>query len=545
MKKTILHFALALVLLCTITAGAAGETEIFADSKVTLSGSTDKNAAVSITVLKKGVTLEEFNLSSNPETLCLCYRQTVSDEKGAYSVSFDIGTLSSEYNVYTGVSGKDKPEYSLLKYVNKDENALALANLSSAFDKETDEEKYSEFESVVKNKMYALGLNSDLIGAANLEDAAKIFFASVKKDGVTTYETAKTAIDKSAAISLSNEGKIMVTGTNTVKSFSLPESVGKYLEKSYIDDETRAFIEEKISKPSNSFGEFDKSAAQAVGLGVIYSSDGAGGVKSYLTENANLLNIDSAKVTDAFAESIVGKKFNKISEIGLDSFIEEEKPIYSGGSSSSGGGSKVSGSAIGGISPIIPEPIDKTSGAFSDLQGYEWAQNAINTLREKGILNGKANGIFAPSDLVLREEFLKMMLTAVTFEDLSGSMSFEDVGEDDWYYQYVKKAYIAGIVNGVSDKIFGSGRAVSRQDMAVMCYNALLKKGIINGVGEVNLTFADKDSISSYAREAVSYLGSIKIVNGDDTGRFNPESTATRAEAAQMIYNVIAYTENK
>ena len=64
-----------------------------------------------------------------------------------------------------------------------------------------------------------------------------------------------------------------------------------------------------------------------MGLGVIYSSDGAGAVKSYLTENANLLNIDSAKVTDAFAESIVGKKFNKISEIGLGSFIEEEKPI--------------------------------------------------------------------------------------------------------------------------------------------------------------------------------------------------------------------------
>ncbi|UKI38648.1 MAG: S-layer homology domain-containing protein [Clostridiales bacterium] len=69
-----------------------------------------------------------------------------------------------------------------------------------------------------------------------------------------------------------------------------------------------------------------------------------------------------------------------------------------------------------------------------------------------------------------------MLLSAVTFEELEGTFDFDDVKSDDWYYDTVKKAYLCKIVNGMSDRMVGSGNAVSRQDMAVMCYNALIKK---------------------------------------------------------------------
>ena len=274
------------------------------------------------------------------------------------------------------------------------------------------------------------------------------------------------------------------------------------------------------------------------------AADGAGNVKNCLTDNAELLEIDKTKVTDEFAESIIGKKFDAISKIGIDSFVPDEKPIQGGGSKGSpskGGGSN---SGISGITPQAAEPIDKSSKEFTDLDGFEWAQNAINTLRTEGILNGRSEGIFAPSELVLREEFLKMLLSAVTFEELEGTFDFDDVKSDDWYYDTVKKAYLCKIVNGMSDRMFGSGNAVSRQDMAVMCYNALIKKGVITG-GDAQNAFADADDIAPYAKEAVSYLNSIKIVNGDENGRFNPNGTATRAESAQMIYNIIEFMKNK
>lgn len=544
MKKTIFSFALALALLLNTAVFAADIAEIKGTSKITLSGNAAKNAAVTVTVLKKGVTADEFNASSSPETLCVCYREVKADENGKYTLTFDIGTKSAQYEVYIGEEGKNESVHSVIKYVNDDENAAALSLVSEIFDKQNADEKYAEFENIVKNNADALGINTSLAEMSNLKNGAAIFFASVSKTEANTYESAKKAIDKAMAISLFNEGKIALTG-EFEESFNLPESVKKYLEKSYITSETRAFIEEKTKKTSADFASFDKNAAEGIALGVIYSADGTGGVKGYLSDNASLLGIDSSKVTDAFAESIVGKKYNSVAETGIDNFVEKEPAISGGskGSSSKGGG--ISSSGISGINPPTAEPIDKKVKEFTDLQGFEWAENAVETLRADGILNGRADGIFAPGETVLREEFLKMLLSAVTFEELDGTFEFDDVNADDWYYDTVKKAYLCKIVNGISENLFGSGRDISRQDMAVMCFNALVKKGIITSENAAQAGFADFDEIAPYANGAVSKLGEMKIVNGDQNGNFNPNGTANRAEAAQMIYNVIEFMKNR
>ena len=42
--------------------------------------------------------------------------------------------------------------------------------------------------------------------------------------------------------------------------------------------------------------------------------------------------------------------------------------------------------------------------------------------------------------------------------------------------------------------------------------------------------------ISEYAKEAISALSSVEIINGYTTGEFSPLGNITRAEAAQMLY---------
>ena len=543
MKRKILGFALTLFTAVNTFAFAAQDIEIFCDGKISIQKKADKNSVVTAVVLKGGVTLDEFNSSSDTDTLCFCYREINTGENGEYTVSFDIGEKSGRYELYTGTGNDKEIEHSSLRYINKGENEAAISNLLSVFDISDALQRYDGFEKTVVDNADAFGINITFKDAASLKESAKIFFASVSKDDVKTFETAKSCIDKAMAISLFNGGKISFT-KEFAKNFSLPESVEKYLEKPYITDETRTFIEEKTKKTSADFESFDKTAAEAVALGVIYSSDGSGGVKNVLIENASLLGIDSSKVTDAFAESIVGKKFDSIESIGLDSFAEEEKPINRGGGG--GGGSKnVSGSVISGADTPVYEPIDETPAEFVDLAGFEWAKEAIESLRTEGIVNGRQEGIFAPSETVLREEFLKMLLSAVTFENLEGDFSFDDVSESDWYYNVVRNAYLCKIVNGISESRFGSGMEISRQDMALMCYNALVKKGIITDDNTKNSTFADSESIAPYARDAVSYLSSIKIVNGDENLCFNPNGSSLRAEAAQMIYNIIRFIKNR
>ena len=52
------------------------------------------------------------------------------------------------------------------------------------------------------------------------------------------------------------------------------------------------------------------------------------------------------------------------------------------------------------------------------------------------------------------------------------------------------------------------------------------------------MRFNDYESIAKWARPAVDKVSSLKIMNGDDSGNFNPKNNLTREEAAQIIYNL-------
>ena len=51
--------------------------------------------------------------------------------------------------------------------------------------------------------------------------------------------------------------------------------------------------------------------------------------------------------------------------------------------------------------------------------------------------------------------------------------------------------------------------------------------------------FADYDNISDYAKEAVGALAAKGIINGVSDTMFAPKATATRAQAAKLVYAII------
>ena len=52
-------------------------------------------------------------------------------------------------------------------------------------------------------------------------------------------------------------------------------------------------------------------------------------------------------------------------------------------------------------------------------------------------------------------------------------------------------------------------------------------------------TFTDNGDIADYAKTAVAALTNSGICNGRDDGSFAPQATATRAEAAKMLYEAM------
>ncbi len=174
---------------------------------------------------------------------------------------------------------------------------------------------------------------------------------------------------------------------------------------------------------------------------------------------------------------------------------------------------------------------------FSDLETTHWAYESIVALKDEGIVAGKGDGSFAPNDIVTREEFVKMLVLALGLNNsYSETPVLSDMSGNEWFAPYVYAAYGNGIVNGIGDG-FGVGLSITRQDMAVLCARAIEFKGVTLETVRENMTFTD--SISDYAVEAVEKLWGAGLVNGKSETEFAPTATATRAEAAKMLYEVL------
>lgn len=181
-----------------------------------------------------------------------------------------------------------------------------------------------------------------------------------------------------------------------------------------------------------------------------------------------------------------------------------------------------------------------TDTLFNDMHGFDWASEAVSSLAEKGIVNGVGENKFEPAATVKREEFVKMIVNAfnISADNTEKADEFKDVDKESWAYPYIAAATERGIINGTSDSAFGVGDDIKREDMAVIIYRTLTSLNKIGG-DLLKADFADYDEISDYAKAAVDSLSVEGIINGKDENRFSPADSATRAEAAVIIYRCL------
>lgn len=179
---------------------------------------------------------------------------------------------------------------------------------------------------------------------------------------------------------------------------------------------------------------------------------------------------------------------------------------------------------------------DSIKISFIDIPDGHWAEKYIVNLAQKGIINGKAENIFAPNDSITRAEFVAI-LARMSNEDLSKYTlsKFGDVNNNDWFSNSITWASENGIAMGYNGK-FDPQEKVDRQDMAVMLirYMENIEKGELtkeNG----KTVFNDDGEISEYAKSAVYSMAEGGVISGKTDGIFDPTAPATRAEAAKMI----------
>lgn len=176
--------------------------------------------------------------------------------------------------------------------------------------------------------------------------------------------------------------------------------------------------------------------------------------------------------------------------------------------------------------------------SFNDVPATHWAYAVIKSLTAKQVVTGMNAEQFAPNQPISRAQFTALIVRAIGLE-AANATPFQDVNRNKWYADAVSAAYEAGIITGQSNNTFSPDTEITREEMAVIimrAYNLLYG----NNGGSVSASFNDQQSISAWAEQAVNSAVSEGLLIGKEGNRFDPQGLTTRAESAQVIYNLLA-----
>ncbi len=179
---------------------------------------------------------------------------------------------------------------------------------------------------------------------------------------------------------------------------------------------------------------------------------------------------------------------------------------------------------------------------FLDIRSH-WARGDIERLASRLIITGKDSQNFDPGGKVTRAEFAALLVRALGISDITRNGEFSDVS-GQWFTGAVNSAAAAGLIKGYEDGTFRPYKEITREEMAVMVSRAVQFAGCPAASGDTDdimASFSDRDSVSNWARSAVSAVARVQIIKGNRRGEFNPDFHATRAEAAAMLMRTLIY----
>jgi hypothetical protein len=173
-----------------------------------------------------------------------------------------------------------------------------------------------------------------------------------------------------------------------------------------------------------------------------------------------------------------------------------------------------------------------------------WAADEVERAKEYGLIPDDMYDSFL--EHMTRAEFCRLAMALYAKitgepENRSPAPAFEDTSD-----AAILNAHALGIVRGTGGGLFMPDSAVTRQEMAVMLYNAIgaidaaIGKNILqaNSPYAYALDFRDQASIAPWALQASDALRGNEIMVGDEYRRFNPLNNTTKEMAFILVNRV-------
>ncbi len=200
-------------------------------------------------------------------------------------------------------------------------------------------------------------------------------------------------------------------------------------------------------------------------------------------------------------------------------------------------------SGTGKLSTGVTEMYYSARGnLLADVKPSAWYFEAMDSAAEKGWLSGMGGHRFEPGSSLTRGMIVTLLHRMSGEADPEERTNqFADVKDGQYYASAVEWAFQKGIAGGVSETSFQPNRPVTRQELAqLMVQYHLLQTGgqELTDEGDAAKRYADWEQVSDWAQSAVDTAARLRLMQGDNKGRFNPRAAATRAEGAALLYNL-------
>lgn len=193
--------------------------------------------------------------------------------------------------------------------------------------------------------------------------------------------------------------------------------------------------------------------------------------------------------------------------------------------------------------------VNAAGSAYTDVSPSAWYASPVEYCREHQLMDGMTESTFAPDQLVTRAVLAEALyrladrpvvsLEGKDYDSGNGSSSgddapaqypFSDVAPDSPYADAILWAWQEGIVSGYNDGTFGPDDPITREQMAVIFWQA---QG--NKLAMLAAPFADLKEVSRWAIDAVEWVWYVGLMSGKDNNLFDYAGYTTRAEGAAIL----------
>lgn len=115
-----------------------------------------------------------------------------------------------------------------------------------------------------------------------------------------------------------------------------------------------------------------------------------------------------------------------------------------------------------------------TNNPFNDVKSTSYDYQAILAVNESKIMTGKSAGIFDSTGQLTRAEMAAILVRAFQLTG-TADVSFPDVSNDFWCYNFISILVANNLVNGFDDGTYRPNAKISRAEFATFLYRVLTK----------------------------------------------------------------------